>query len=265
MDAAPNLPHTAPRDAPSPTAGTPGPEAPRQPRVLVVDDNSVNQRVAVTLLEERSCLVDAVSDGVSALARLALQRYDVVLMDAHMPGLDGYETTRELRRREGGAAHTPVVGLTADALAGSQERCLAAGMDDFLTKPIDADRLFELLSRHAGGGPVGPAVETDRLEHASDGERAFQRELVGLFESDVARQVDGLLDDAFARRADRVLQRAHSIKGAASSIGAVHLSWAACALEQAARDRGYDRLAPLARHLIDEFALAREHLTDYVR
>ncbi|MGD1052131.1 MAG: response regulator, partial [Solirubrobacteraceae bacterium] len=88
-----------------------------------------------------------VNDGREALQALSTQRYDAVLMDCQMPDIDGYEATRELRRRENGSRHTPVIAMTAHAMTGDRERCLDAGMDDYIAKPVRSQTLNEVLSR----------------------------------------------------------------------------------------------------------------------
>jgi PAS domain S-box-containing protein len=124
-----------------------GPLWPSAPLVLVAEDSPVNQAVAVRTLEHFGCRVEVVSDGRQALEKLALGSYDAVLMDCQMGGMDGYEATTELRCRENGAHHTPVIAMTAHAMDGDRERCLAAGMDDYVSKPIHRDQLVEALLR----------------------------------------------------------------------------------------------------------------------
>jgi signal transduction histidine kinase/DNA-binding response OmpR family regulator len=115
--------------------------------VLVAEDNQVNQQVARRMLEKLGCRVDIVSDGASALIYLQRRTYDVVFLDCQMPVLDGYETAREIRRREGGHGRLPVIAMTAHAMAGDRERCLVAGMDDYLPKPVRLDDLEAMLQR----------------------------------------------------------------------------------------------------------------------
>jgi two-component system sensor histidine kinase/response regulator len=115
--------------------------------VLVAEDSPVNQIVAVRTLERCGCRAKVVANGVDALAALAKQSFDLVLMDCQMPGMDGYQATTELRRRETGGPRTPVVAMTADAMKGTAERCLAAGMDAYLSKPIHREQLIETLHR----------------------------------------------------------------------------------------------------------------------
>jgi PAS domain S-box-containing protein len=117
------------------------------PLVLVAEDSPINQIVAVRALERCGALTEVAGTGVEALQALAARRYDAVLMDCQMPEMDGYEATAELRRREEGAQHTPVIAMTANAMDGDRERCLQAGMDDYITKPMRHGELAEVLLR----------------------------------------------------------------------------------------------------------------------
>ncbi|HEX4035560.1 MAG TPA: ATP-binding protein [Solirubrobacteraceae bacterium] len=119
----------------------------RTPLVLVVEDSPVNQVVAVRTLERCGCATDVAADGQQALEALATRFYDAVLMDCQMPVMDGYDATAELRRREAGGRRTPVIAMTAHAMKGDQERCMEAGMDDYVPKPMRRELLVEVLKR----------------------------------------------------------------------------------------------------------------------
>lgn len=118
-------------------------------RVLVVEDNDVNQVVAEGMLRALGYDTDVVADGGAALEALAAHPYTAVLMDCHMPGMDGFQATAELRRREGAGRRTPVIAMTAAVLAEDQQRCATAGMDDFVPKPVDPAVLGRALGRWA--------------------------------------------------------------------------------------------------------------------
>lgn len=119
----------------------------RRPRVLVAEDNPVNQRLAARLLERLGCDCDVVGDGAAALEALVRVRYDAVLMDCLMPQMDGYEATRRIRAGDEPARNVPIIAMTANAGDGERERCLVAGMDDYVTKPVDREVLAALLHR----------------------------------------------------------------------------------------------------------------------
>jgi CheY-like chemotaxis protein len=118
--------------------------------VLVAEDNAINRLVAVGLLQSLGYAVETAEDGRQAVEAVGREAYDLVLMDAHLPGLDGFAATEAIRAREaaeGGGQHTPIVALTADALAGNAEKSRAAGMDDYLSKPVTPERLAAVLER----------------------------------------------------------------------------------------------------------------------
>jgi signal transduction histidine kinase/CheY-like chemotaxis protein len=118
-------------------------------RVLVVEDNPVSRTIAVRLLEREDCEVDAAESGQEAVEACAATEYHLVLMDVNMPGMDGYEATRLIRQREPAGRRTPIVAMTASAMKGDRDRCLECGMDDYVSKPFNADRLRELLETWA--------------------------------------------------------------------------------------------------------------------
>ena len=127
--------------------------------ILLAEDNVVNQRVAVSILEKRGHVVQPVNNGKEALAALACEHFDLVLMDVQMPEMDGLEATAAIRKLENQSGrHIPIVAMTAHAMKGDRERCLDAGMDDYLAKPVDAKALMEVLHRWS------PDASQDRLE-----------------------------------------------------------------------------------------------------
>ena len=151
------------KDAAAPAAAEPAPVPPplHAAHVLLAEDDGVNQMVVEGMLKQLGCAVDVVGDGTAARAAAARSRYDLIFMDCHMPRMDGYETARLIRedeRHRGG--RTPIVALTADTLAGDRERCLAAGMDDYISKPVSSALLAKALQRWARQ----PAADDD---HAS--------------------------------------------------------------------------------------------------
>lgn len=138
--------HDVPR--PNDPPPDPPPGGPPRWRVLVAEDNAVNQKVAVRMLEKLGCRVDVAADGREAVERWQGQPYDVVFMDCQMPEMTGFEATREIRRRETLApGRTPIVALTAHVSDGDRRRCLECGMDDFIPKPVERERLRQALLR----------------------------------------------------------------------------------------------------------------------
>ncbi|MBT0959715.1 PAS domain S-box protein [Denitromonas iodatirespirans] len=216
-------------------------------RVLLVEDNPLNQQLACELLEEVGVEVWVADDGQAALARLEAEAaFDVVLMDIQMPRMDGYTATRRLRG-DPRFCRLPVIAMTAHALAEERARCVAVGMDDFLTKPVEPQALYEVLARHRGGLPstppasVAPAVTEsgapviDRdtgLRYAGGKEALRQRLLRRFYET----QADLLVrfEAAHAQGPGGEAYRlAHTLKSSAATIGALAVSEAAQALETA--------------------------------
>ncbi|HEV8583154.1 MAG TPA: ATP-binding protein [Thermoanaerobaculia bacterium] len=216
----------------------------RGARVLVVDDHPVNRALALAQLLEIGYSADAAESGEEALKLLAERTYDAVLLDCAMPELDGYETCRRLRAREGNGRRTPVIALTAFAGVGERERCLAAGMDEYLAKPYKGEDLTAILDHWLGLAP--PMPEPCAAERLDERLAAFQRlgEIQG---EDVLEQVkkDFLgrgaqdleaLEAALARGdGEAVAAAAHSLAGSSGILGAAALAARCAELEALAR------------------------------
>ncbi len=249
-------------------------------RILVAEDNVVNQRVAARMLEKRGYRVDAVANGREAVDALAHIPYDVVLMDCYMPEMDGYAATAEIRRRErvGGAAspRTPIIAITANALAGDAEACFAAGMDDYIPKPIDPVHLDAVLARWSS--PVA-AVKPDGLDNADgegggvdaavldtlrglqdEGQPDLLAELVDLYLRDTPPRL-AALREARAHADGLALRReSHSLKGSSRAIGAVDMARLCAALEEQAGGAELDGAAETLQALETAFDRARVRL-----
>jgi CheY-like chemotaxis protein/HPt (histidine-containing phosphotransfer) domain-containing protein len=216
----------------------------RRLRVLLAEDNAVNQQLATHLLEARGHQVVAAGNGREALEQLrSALPFDVVLMDVQMPEMDGFEATAAIREREKGTGRRlPIIALTAHALKGDRERCLAAGMDGYLAKPLRSAELFQALQEvvppapEVGGGAVGEARREEVMDRAAaladvGGSDRLLRELAGLFLDECPRmlgEVRAALDQGDAVRLRRA---AHSLRGAVTHFGAAAAEAAAGRLE----------------------------------
>jgi PAS domain S-box-containing protein len=230
-------------------------------RVLVAEDKPVNQKVAARVLARWGCEPHTVSSGREALEAIARGEFDVVLMDVQMPDMDGLETTARLRERElGGARRMPVIAMTAHVMKGDRELCLAAGMDDYIGKPVNPDELFDVLARWTGRAPEAGATPPaagaagiavfrgERLQEYCDGDRRFERELLTEFSAALPQMVAELGSAIESGDAKRVEFSAHSLKGSCRTMGADALAAAVEELEWAA-ERGELAGAPRALEL----------------
>ncbi|HKB35523.1 MAG TPA: response regulator [Gemmataceae bacterium] len=220
-----------PRGEPAPPAQRP--MCPRPLRVLVAEDNPINQVLAVRLLEKEGHTVMLAHHGKEALAVLQKEPFDLVLMDIEMPEMDGLEVTARIRQQEQGTGrHVPILAMTAHALKGDRERCLAAGMDGYLGKPIHACELSEAIATlsssftPAQGAALPRDPPTEILNRSEalvrvGGDAALLRELVTLFRQTSPQQM-AELREAIARRDYRTVARlAHMLKQAVATLGAV--------------------------------------------
>ena len=206
-------------------------DAPRRRpgRVLLAEDNAVNQQVALAILDSLGFSADVASDGRQAVEMLRAGSYTVVLMDCQMPRLDGFAATREIRAGGGEASRTPIIALTASALASDREKCLTAGMDDFVSKPLRRETLIAALNRWVGvAAPLAPVLDADGLRELQEVAGEHWTALVDDFLADLPVQLAALEDGA------DVARMAHAVKGASSTMAAVRLAAAAGTLEAAA-------------------------------
>jgi two-component system sensor histidine kinase/response regulator len=205
-------------------------------RVLVVDDNIVNQMVVVYMLRKLGCLTEVASDGRQAVTMQSRQAYDLILMDCQMPELDGYEATGQIRAEQTGTMRTPIIALTAHALAGEREKCLAAGMDDFMSKPIRPVVLREMLGRWLKAVSAAEVLppktdEADELDAIQDMFGSDFPELAALFQADSPKRIEALQRAVGEHDAGTMAKVAHAFSGSAASLGASGLAALCKALE----------------------------------
>jgi CheY-like chemotaxis protein len=244
--------------------------------VLLVEDNPVNLKVAARFLERLGCTVEVAGNGAEGVAAAAARRFDIILMDLQMPIMDGITATRKIRELAG-LRQAPIIALTANAMSGDRERCEAAGMDDYLTKPIEVERLRSILSKFGLALPESPPNPADSRTDSSGslrspldlralndlvgGDDAFARELAAAFiDSGDALLAQIRLAAAGGNRED--LERAaHKLKGASANMQAHNLQALAHRLETDSRS-ATAALEPTIARLRQEFERARQFLSD---
>jgi CheY-like chemotaxis protein len=201
--------------------------------VLVVEDGPVTQAVAVRMLESCGYQAQVADNGHSALQVLSERSYAAVLMDCRIPELDGYETTRAVRRREADGRHVFIIAMTANSMQGDRERCLAVGMDDYLAKPLRIQALKDALAGCVSEPPMGLLDEAVVTElETLDGD--LLNDLVSLYFDEAARhesELRGALDRGETRT---VAEVAHKLQGSSMTIGAAHVALVASEFERTA-------------------------------
>jgi two-component system sensor histidine kinase/response regulator len=238
------------------------PEPIRRARILLAEDNIVNQRVAAGLLTRRGHDVTIAQDGREALAALDRESFDIVLMDVQMPDIGGIEATQAIRMRERGAGrHIRIVAMTAHAMNGDRERCLAAGMDGYLSKPVDQHMLFAVVEQESEGTPQPAHATTlarqEVLERLGGDERLLS-EVIDLFLDDCPRRLAAIKAAVDGRDAELIRTTAHALKGAAGNLSEGGLFDAARTLERIGAERrleaaeaGWRRLSVEASNVMD--------------
>jgi PAS domain S-box-containing protein len=252
-------------------------------RVLVAEDNPTNQKLVVLLLEQHGYEVVVASDGRQALAQWAEQPFDLILMDVQMPVLSGLEAAAAIRERERGTGkRVPIVALTAHAMTGDRERCLAAGMDGYVSKPLRPTELFATIGAVLGppggaepganapsGGPAPPPLDATALLAGFGGNRKLLGEVIDLFLADTPRILDEARLALERRDAPGLAASAHALKGSLGLFAQTGAYEAARRLEAAARagelagiDDGFAELEESARQLSEDVRTVRQSLQE---
>ena len=226
--------------------------------VLLVEDNALNQKVASGILRRYGCTVDVAKDGTEALECLEIKNYRVIFMDVHMPFMDGFEATRRIRKREArtGQSATPIIAMTALAMEGDRERCLEAGMDDYVSKPVKSKAILNMLlkfcpediaevsegntSRDAHEKQSPPVLNPSQLLDIGDCDEEVIRELIGEFAKEAPLHLIGLQKAIESANPDAIMKNAHKLSGVAANCGGERFFEACLKIEKAACEHEYD-------------------------
>ena len=245
-----------------PVPAAPVPSEPAAPpaagalRVLIAEDNEVNQKVTIHQVQSLGHTAEVVGNGLEVLAALERAHYDVILMDCQMPDMDGYAATAEIRRQEqNGAKHVRIVAMTAHSMEGDRDKCLAAGMDDYISKPVRAASLRAAFGRCQGS--VADAVDVSTLnvlrEMQNDDSPDILGDLIETFFENSPRLLASAREALAAGDAARLSGSAHSLKGSCGNFGAKHLAKLCNTLEHTALNGGADAAAGLLAAIEEEY------------
>ncbi len=251
-------------------------------RILVAEDNSTNQKVARLLLESLGCHVDVAGNGSEAVRMLSMLPYDLVLMDCEMPEMNGFEATERIRQSLGNSPRIPIVAMTARTLDGDRERCLEAGMDDFISKPVEREELKRVLEHwlphhvvqaspthlltpepptEDPNVPVLDIPTFDRLRGlVTERNPQLLEEIITAFIKDAQDRIPQLHDAVRERNSEQLRQVAHALKGACANIGAARLTRLTLELENMGNSNTVDGAASLITVIEQEFALTQAEL-----
>jgi two-component system sensor histidine kinase/response regulator len=231
-------------------------------KILLVEDNPINQRVAQRTLQNMGAEVTIANNGAEALERIAAFAFDAVLMDCQMPVMDGFTATRRIRELESGRClkRLPIIALTANVMSEDRENCLAAGMDAHLGKPIEPAQLIEVLNRFLKARAAAPPIDREALRELTGGDAEFERELADTFVSSGDLCLAEIIAALKVSDFDTVRKRAHSLKGASANIHALDLSRAASSLEDAVRANSIPAIGGLVADLAKKLAAVNAEL-----
>jgi CheY-like chemotaxis protein len=234
----------------------------RSLKILVAEDTAFNQKFIQRLLDRWNHKISLVGNGREALEALKNESFDIVLMDVQMPQLNGLEATKAIRIDEQQSKnHIPIIAMTAHAIKGDRERCLEAGMDEYISKPIDSDKLFDAIEKLTGDpghpdstGDVSPAIDKETLLKAFDGDWNFLKEVVDVFLSDYPRLLDDLRRAHKESDSATLMRAAHSLKGMMKNFQAEPAAEAAFELEKKGKEDNFDGVPDAIENLAGQVA-----------
>jgi len=222
-------------------------------KILVVEDNVINQKVAVGQLRVLGYDAEIANNGVGAIKAVHERPFDLILLDCQMPDMDGYEVARVIRKMGSETRRIPIVAMTAHTMDGEREKCLAAGMDDYLAKPVSTQRLNAVLVRWLGTREaVVDAEKIAGLQQLARANPSFMRDITGLFREDALLRIHELRDSTSRSDPGMVARAAHSLKSSSGNIGASRMYSLCATIESSARQGSLDGVAEMVEQLATE-------------
>lgn len=220
-------------------------------KILLAEDNLINQKVTIKILNTFGFNVSAVNDGMEAITAVTNDNFDLILMDLQMPNVDGFKATEKIRSLPNSKRDIPIIALTAHALMGDKEKCLNAGMTDYLSKPVSGqdlakkiDVLLDIRNDDSGikevlSKDISPLLDKNRLKNVSLGDYEFEKDLLTSYVSDLDGKYKNLMELTANHELGRIVEIAHSIKGSSYSIGAVKVADEAYAIELSGKNNDW--------------------------
>src|SRR5437867_1846282 len=229
-------------------------------RILVADDQAVNRKLTMRQLERLGFTVDMAENGREVLEKMSHTAYDLVFMDCHMPEMDGFAATEEIRRRERNGRRTPIIALTASVVGPERDRCTAAGMDDYLTKPVREPDLLRILSQWVlDARPAIDSAKTDILQQIGDDDGVLA-EIIAIYLGEAPARIDGIRKAIAERDARHLAGEAHALRSSSGNIGATRVVDLCTQLEAIGKAGGVDGAAEILLQLESEYVRAEDAL-----
>ncbi|MGH2696758.1 MAG: response regulator [Actinomycetota bacterium] len=247
-------------------------------RVLLAEDNPANRKLALAMLRKLGYAADAVTNGLEAIEAVERSPYDAVLMDCRMPAMDGFQATAEIRRREDSASRMPIIAMTADAMEGDRQKCLDAGMDDYVSKPVSFESLDAVLQRwvpsaDAGMGPspsdghveeeersLDPAIISSLRQLQARREKEWMPRLISMFLEDAASTLERLRQAVKLEEQETITEGAHALAGTAASFGASRMGRLSGHLKTLGSQGRFESARATMAEIEAEFDLVSEEL-----
>lgn len=247
-------------------------------KILLAEDNLINQKVAIRTLTSFGYQVDAVLNGEQAVSEHKSKNYDLILMDIQMPEVDGYTATKMIRKLDAHLSSVPIIALTAHALLGDKEKCLVAGMNDYISKPVVAKEIVQIIDKYLGINKNKPQGDMKVIDKASDlfdfnrlnqvslGDKEFEKDLLGDYFKDAEIKLETLKEYISQRNLRKIQELAHTLKGSSYSVGAKAIGDEALGIEISAKSNDIEsveeRMVKLTKVIHESKELFKDVLAD---
>jgi CheY-like chemotaxis protein len=239
---------------------TPAEGAQRRVRILVADDQAVNRKLTLRQLERLGLEVDVAENGRQVLEAMSRVSYDLVFMDCHMPEMDGFEATEEIRKREREGKRTPIIALTASVVGPDRQRCVEAGMDGYLMKPVKEPELLRVLGHWIVDlRPTIDGAKTTSLLQIGDSDELL-KEIIGIYFSEAPSRIIGIRTAIASRDSKLLASQAHALRSSSGNVGATRVVELCTQLESMGKAGVMTGAADVLRELQSEYARAESAL-----